>query len=91
MYIILDAGVFAKDVASVALSKVKDFIVGLWENIETVGILTLSAFGLSNLIGELPFIWSLPIWMESAMFAPVAAVVGIKLLLWLTKWRREHR
>lgn len=82
---------FVKEAVTVAYAKVKAFAIGVYQHFETIVILVLAVFGLANLIGELPFLFSLPMWVESTMFAPVAAVLIIKGLLKLSEWRINRR
>ena len=82
---------FVKEVAVTAKNKVFNFFKGFYENVETVGVLTLSAFGLSALIGELPFLLTLPWWIEGAMVIPVLSVMIIFLLVTIGEKRAKRR
>lgn len=82
---------FIKDVFTVAKNKVVNFVKGFYNNIESVGVLTLAAFGASALIGELPFFLALPWWIEAAMVVPVVAVVLVLLLITIGEKRAKAR
>lgn len=85
------AATFVKETLQVAAKKVVKFIKGVWDHIETVAILVLATFGLAVLIGELPFLLTLPIWIEAPMVAPVIAIILMKLLTWFSQWRYIHQ
>ena len=74
-----------------AKNYIRDFIVGVWTHAETIAVLTLASFGASALIGELPFLISLPAWFEQALIVPVLAVVGVSLLIKSAEWRAKRR
>jgi len=82
---------FVKEIVEVVVHKVVDFFKGVYHHFETVVILVLATFGLANLIGELPFMFTLPMWVESAFLAPVLAVIIIKSLIKLSEWRMARR
>ena len=60
-------------------------------NFEAVIILTLSSIGLTFLLSELPFMISIPLWIELAvttqMILPVLSVLIITGLVMLMNWR----
>lgn len=82
---------FTKEVFNAAKNKVINFFKGFYQNVETVGVLTLSALGLSALIGELPFWVTLPWWIEGAMVIPVISVMIIFLLVTIGEKRAKRR
>jgi hypothetical protein len=82
---------FTHQVVTVAKNKVVNFFKGFYQNIESVGVLTLSAFGLSALLGELPFWVTLPWWIEGAMVIPVLSVMIILLLITIGEKRAKRR
>jgi hypothetical protein len=82
---------FVKETIVVAYKKVKVFLRGVWNHIETVAVLVLATYGLATLIGELPFLITLPMWVETPFVAPVLAVIGIKILLRISERRMIRR
>lgn len=82
---------FAKEAATAAKNKVINFFKGFYQNVESVGVLTLSAFGLSALLGELPFWVTLPWWIEGAMVIPVLSVLVIVALVTIGEKRAKRR
>lgn len=82
---------FIKDVAVTAKNKVINFVKGFYRNAESVGVLTLAAFGASALIGELPFLLTLPWWIEAAMVVPVLSVLAVFLLVTIGEYRAKKR
>ena len=82
---------FVKGVAKAAYHKVKNFFVGVWRHAEAVAILTLAAFGLNVLLGEIPFVFALPMWIEAPLVIPVLAVTIISLIVKFAEWRARRR
>jgi hypothetical protein len=82
---------FAEEVVVAARDKILGFFKGMWQHIESVIILTLSSFGLSALLGELPFWLTLPWWVEAAMVIPLFSVVFIIGLLLSAERRAKAR
>lgn len=81
---------FVYEATVVVVKKVKDFFKSVCRHIETITILVLATFGLSNLLGELPFYISLPVWVELPLVAPVVAVLLIKILLKINEERLQR-
>jgi uncharacterized membrane protein YhdT len=67
--------------------KAKSFVASLYHEWESVTILLLATTGLSHIISELPFLISLPLWIESTMVAPVLAVAIVWGLVEIIEWR----
>lgn len=66
--------------------------VSLWNNLETVGILTLAGLGASHFIGEICVEHAaLSALLVSELISPVIAVGGIYGLLKLSQWRKTRR
>jgi hypothetical protein len=82
---------FVKDVFTVAKNKIVNFVKGFYRNVESVGVLTLAAFGTSALIGELPFLLTLPWWIEATMVIPVASVILVMILVTIGEKRAKKR
>lgn len=78
---------FAIDTVKNAKKKIIDFFKGFYNNFESVGILTLSSFGISALLGELPFWLTLPMWIEAPMVIPFISVC----IVWLLATSGEKR
>jgi uncharacterized protein (DUF983 family) len=74
---------------------VADAVVGTVKSIvanpEATAILTLSAVGTTAVVSELPFTMAMPLWLESAIVAPmllpVMSVLFITGLVLIMKWR----
>lgn len=82
---------FLKNVVITAKDKIVDFFVGVYHHAEAITVSVLSAIGLSALLGELPFIYLLPLWVEGPFVIPVFSVFIIWLLLKSAEWRAERR
>jgi hypothetical protein len=78
--------------ASIACkNKIVSFVRGVFTHTEAIIITGLAALGLNALIGELPFIIAMPLWIEAAMVIPVLSVFAIGLLLLSAEWRASRR
>ena len=82
---------FTKRAARSAARKITEFVRGTVRHAETVAVLSLSAVGLNALAGELSFIYSLPMWIESTMVIPVLSVIAIALLIKSAEYRALNR
>ena len=82
---------FVKEVISTAYNKVKNFAVGMWHHAEGVTLLVLASFGLTALLSELPFLMSLPLWIEGPLVIPAIAVLIVLIVLKFGEWRLERR
>lgn len=82
---------FLKETFIVIKNHTVSFIKGCYEHAESIALLTLSSIGLTYLIGELPFLWSLPMWLEAPMIAPVIAVLIVMALTKLAEYRTKRR
>lgn len=82
---------FVVKVCKIAGIKIKNFVIGFWQNLETIIVITLSAIGLTALLSQLPFIWTLPLWIEATMVIPVISVIIISILLRIGEWRTVRR
>lgn len=82
---------FATDVAKKTWYKVKVFFKGLAQHAEAVTILSLAAVGLNTLIGELPFLFALPMIFEAALVIPVLSVITVSLLAKSAEKRAQNR
>lgn len=82
---------FTQDVASTVKDRSIEFVKGFYNHIESIAILTLSAFGISALLGEIPFWIMLPMWIEAAMVIPVIAVLLVAGLVTLGEKRTKKR
>lgn len=82
---------FIKKTVRKAVTKTIDFVKGAFRHAEATTILTLSAIGLTGLIGEMPFVYALPMWVEAPMVIPVASVLAIILLIKSAEFRAERR
>ncbi|HJS83666.1 MAG TPA: hypothetical protein VJ742_12605 [Nitrososphaera sp.] len=70
---------------------IKEFFVGVYRHAETITILILASLGLNALLGELPFLFLLPFWIEAVLVIPVISVIAISLLVKSAEWRAKRR
>jgi len=82
---------FTKRAFRAAKRKVVNFIKGTVRHAETVAVLSLSAVGLNALAGEVPFLYSLPMWIEGTMVIPVLSVLVIIGLVKSAEYRALNR
>lgn len=71
--------------------KIVDFFVGFYRHFESVSLLTLSSFGLSALLGELPFWLTLPWWIEAPMVIPFISICIVLMLIKMGETRAKRR
>lgn len=81
---------FVKRVFKAIWTTIKNAIVDLFNNFESVIILSASAVGVSAILQQLPFHYTLPIWVDAPMFIPVIAVLFILLLVSIYSWRTRY-
>lgn len=82
---------FVHEATDYAVDKIIQFAKGVWEHLEGITLLILSSFGLNALLSELPFIFTLPLWIEGAWVIPIIAIILVSLLCKLAEWRRIRR
>lgn len=82
---------FSKRVLRAAFNRVKSFIISCYTHSEAVVILTLAALGLNALMSEIPFAFSVPLWIEAPLIIPVASVLTISLILKSSEFRANRR
>lgn len=82
---------FIKRAANAAKTTITSFIERCVKHTEAIAILTLSAVGLNVLLGELPFYWTLPMWIEAPMVIPVLSVLAISGMVKLMQFRVLNR
>jgi len=75
----------------VAKAKVIRWVLGVYNHAEAIVILVLAALGLNALIGEIPFLFMLPLWVEATMVIPVLSVLIISCLVKFMEWRAIRR
>ncbi len=73
---------FMKRAYVAAKRRVVNFVRGIYRHTEAIVILILASLGLNARLGEGPFYWLLPPWIEAPLVIPVLAVLGIS---WLVK------
>ncbi|MCK9429379.1 MAG: hypothetical protein M0R17_05205 [Candidatus Omnitrophica bacterium] len=78
---------FIKRLFKQVISKIVDIFKDLFNNFESVIILTLSGIGLTTLLVQVPFMITLPLWIEASMVIPVIAVLIITFLVTIMQWR----
>ena len=74
-----------------AFVKVKSFFKGLFRHAEMTTVLVTSAVGMNAMIGELPYMYQLPMWIEAPLVIPVLSATAITLLLKSAEKRRARR
>lgn len=82
---------FVVDVAVAAKNTVVDFAIGLWHHAESTTLLVLSSIGLSSLLAEIPFIFTVPMWFEGVFIIPVISVLLILALVKISEKRGYYR
>ena len=82
---------FTKDVSLVIKKHTLEFINGCWQYAETITILTLSSIGLTSLLSEIPFYYTIPMWIESPMVIPVVSVLCILALVKIAERRGNKK
>lgn len=82
---------FTSTTVVTAAVKVKDFVIGLYNHLESVAVLSLASMGLSTLLSEIPFLVALPAFVEGPMVIPVLAVMAILALMKLAEYRNVRR
>ena len=82
---------FVTKVVKVAAKDLKDYAVGFYTHLESVGILVLASLGLNQLLGEVPFFLALPAFIEAPLVIPVLAVLLISALIWSSTFRHDRR
>lgn len=88
------AKTFVTEVAKATVRKIEWFVKGVYNHAEAIAVLTLASIGLNLMLGEMPFIFMLPMWIEGPLVIPVLSVVLIGLLVKFMEWRfirRDHR
>lgn len=84
-------GKFCKEIVHAAGRKILWFVKGTYEHAEAIAVLTLASIGLNLMLGEMPFIFTLPMWIEAPLVIPVLSVVVIGLLVKFMEWRSIRR
>lgn len=82
---------FLKDIGTGIYEKVTDFVKGCINHVGGIVMLGSAVVGLTYLIGELPFLYMLPAFVEGPMFAPVVAALIVWGLCKLMKWQHNHK
>jgi len=82
---------FIEDVVKATKNTIVNFFKGIWHHWESVSILILASFGLDALLGEIPFWFSMPMWIEASMVTPVIATMLILFLVWNADRRARKR
>jgi hypothetical protein len=80
-----------KDVYVSGRDKIVNFLKNIYHHAEAITVMILASLGLNSLLGEVPFYFTLPMWVEPQMVIPVASVIGIGLLVGLSSWRAKRR
>lgn len=78
---------FIKKVFVSAVKYVRNTILELISNIESVVILYCATLGITTLLAEIPFHFMLPAFVDSIAFFPFISVIIISLLIFSIRWR----
>lgn len=81
---------FIKTVIIKTYNIIKNNIINLFNNTESVVILTFSAIGLASVLNELPFHYALPSFIDTPLVIPVIAVLSIYLITQVIKLRMNY-
>ena len=78
---------FVKKTVSRAWQICIGFFKEAMQNVESVAILSLGAVGATAVISQTMYQFTLPMWIEATMVAPVLGTLGILGLVALMQWR----
>jgi hypothetical protein len=81
---------FIKKVFIAAIRTIKNMVIDLLSNLESVIIMSAAAVGISAMLQQIPFHYTLPIWIDAPMFIPVLSVMFIMLLVSIYQWRTRY-
>ena len=79
-----------KRIALSAFNAIKGLLVDLYQNAESVIILSFSAIGLTTILAELPYHYAMPAFIDGTMIIPVLSVLTILALITIMQWRMNH-
>jgi len=82
---------FIQNAFYAAVNKIATLGILTFRHFEAAVVLTLSAIGLNALIGEVPFLVALPMWIESPMVIPVISVIAVTMLIKSAEFRASNR
>lgn len=71
------------------IAKIADFLKGLFNNAESVVVLSAAAIGTTAIIEQLPFYFTLPLWIESTAIIPVISVFAILSIISFMEFRHK--
>ena len=74
---------FLKKILISAFKTFTNFVKSLYNNAAGVCLLAGSAIGFTKLATELPFIVSMPLWIEATMVAPIIGIASVFILIQL--------
>lgn len=72
---------FIRKVVHLTVQKVKSLARSFKDHTEAITILSLSAVGANVMLGEVPFMWTTPMWLEAPMLIPVVSILLVSLLV----------
>ena len=81
---------FVKRIFKAIWTTIKNAIVDLFHNFESVLILSASAVGVSAILQQIPFHYALPAFVDAPLFIPVVSVLFIMLLVSIYSWRTRY-
>lgn len=82
---------FCRKLLQAAADTVVSFFRDAITYTEAVAILIFASLGINALLGEIPFFWTMPMWLEAELVIPALAVVCTLALLKSSDWRSNRR
>ena len=82
---------FVLDTGKSTAKYIGKFFKGLYDHAEGTAILTAASLGVTALLSEVPFMFTLPIWLEAPLVIPVLAILLIIALVISMEYRARRR
>ncbi len=82
---------FVKTVVVAAKNKVVKFVKDVYHHWPMATVMVLASIGLSNMLGQLPFWITLPMWVEAALVIPVLSCLIVLALSKVAEWQAQRR
>lgn len=67
------------------------FVKDVYHHAEGAVLLVAASLGINTVLGEIPFMFALPLWLEATMVIPVLAVLIVLMLVKSAEWRTGRR
>lgn len=78
---------FIKNVFTATWRTIKNTIRSILNNFEPLIIMSASAVGVAAILQQVPFHYSVPLWMDAPLVLPFIAVLFIMSLVSIYQWR----